>query len=228
MSEKRRRLAVGHAVVLAGVAIGALVVACDAPAPTELREAIEEVVGNGGGEGTDAGLANQPGESTLAKWFRFGRCSTRVRRRCPHRDSRGPPRSDRWNSGAVGFLRANPGHSCRQGPGGHRNLRRRGGQRGRQCLHARSASEVRLHFDRIIHYLGLGRGQRGGGFVVHPIILTNRRAGFLQRHARIVHHQPGRVRPLRNGPGRRLARGKRKRCQGRARTVGETTRFWPW
>ena len=69
MSEKRRKLAVGHAVALVGVAIGALVVACDAPAPTELREAIEEVVGNEGGEGTDAGLANQPGESTLAKWF---------------------------------------------------------------------------------------------------------------------------------------------------------------
>ena len=69
MSEKRRKLAVGHTVVLLGVAIGALVVACDAPVPTELREAIDEVVANEAGEGTVPVLANRPAQSPLAKWF---------------------------------------------------------------------------------------------------------------------------------------------------------------
>ena len=69
MSEKRRKLAVGHAAALAALSIGALVVACDAPAPTELRDAIEEVVGNDAADGTVTGLSNQPGQSTMVKWF---------------------------------------------------------------------------------------------------------------------------------------------------------------
>ena len=69
MSEKRTKPAVGHAVVLVSVAVGAVVAACDARAPTELTEAIDEVAANEGGEGTVAGPANPPGESTLAKWF---------------------------------------------------------------------------------------------------------------------------------------------------------------
>ena len=69
MSEKRRRPALGHAVALVGVAIGALVAACDARVPTELREAIDEVIASDPGEAADAGRADQPGESTLARWF---------------------------------------------------------------------------------------------------------------------------------------------------------------
>ena len=66
MYEKRRRPAVGHAIALMGVALGALVAACDAPLPTELGEAIDEVVAN---EGAVAGLAKPPAPSPLAKWF---------------------------------------------------------------------------------------------------------------------------------------------------------------
>lgn len=43
MSEKRRKLNAGHAALLAAVAVGAVVVACDTPVPTEVREAFEEV-----------------------------------------------------------------------------------------------------------------------------------------------------------------------------------------
>ena len=69
MNEKRRRPAKRHAVALMGVALGALVAACDAPLPTELGEAIDEVVANEGNEGTVASLANPPAPSPLAKWF---------------------------------------------------------------------------------------------------------------------------------------------------------------
>ncbi|MXX36106.1 MAG: hypothetical protein F4Z50_15305 [Gemmatimonadetes bacterium] len=72
MNEKRRRPAVGHAIALVGVALGALVAACDAPFPTELGEAVDEVVANEGNEaneGTVASLANPPAPSPLAKWF---------------------------------------------------------------------------------------------------------------------------------------------------------------
>ena len=58
----------GHGIALAGVALGALV-ACDAPLPTELGEAIDEVAANEANEGTVAGLANRPAPSPLAKWF---------------------------------------------------------------------------------------------------------------------------------------------------------------
>lgn len=54
MSEKRRKLNVAGATVLAGVAAGALAVACDAPVPTELRDAIEEVMADRGRLDADA------------------------------------------------------------------------------------------------------------------------------------------------------------------------------
>lgn len=69
MSKNRMRPAEGRAAWFVVVAVGALVVACDAPAPTELREPIERAVANGAAEAADPGLANLPGESTLAKWF---------------------------------------------------------------------------------------------------------------------------------------------------------------
>ena len=69
MNGKRRKLAVGHAVVLMGVAIGALVVACDAPVPTELRETIDEVVAHNAREGTVPVPANRPAQSPLGKWL---------------------------------------------------------------------------------------------------------------------------------------------------------------
>ena len=43
MSEKRMRPAEGRAPWFVGVAVGAMVVACDAPSPTELREPPEAV-----------------------------------------------------------------------------------------------------------------------------------------------------------------------------------------
>lgn len=69
MTRKRTRPAEGRAVWLVGLAVGAMVVACDAPAPTELREPIEPAIANDAAEAADPGLANLSGESTLAKWF---------------------------------------------------------------------------------------------------------------------------------------------------------------
>lgn len=69
MNEKRRKPAVGHTIALLGVALGALVAACDAPLPTELGETVDEVVANEGNEGTVASLANPPAPSPLAKWL---------------------------------------------------------------------------------------------------------------------------------------------------------------
>ena len=93
MSEKRRKLAVGYTVVLVGVAIGVLVVACDAPVPTELRETVDEVVANEAGEGTVPVLANRPAQSPLAKWFDSEAAPLLFVDRCPHRYTRGPARS---------------------------------------------------------------------------------------------------------------------------------------
>ncbi len=69
MRKKRMRPAEGRAVWFVGVAVGAMVVACDAPVPTELREPIEPAIANDAAEAADPGLANLSGESTLAKWF---------------------------------------------------------------------------------------------------------------------------------------------------------------
>lgn len=72
MSEKRMRPAEGRAAWLVGVAVGATVVACDAPTATELREPTEPAAANDAAEAADPGLANLRGESTLAKWFDSG------------------------------------------------------------------------------------------------------------------------------------------------------------
>lgn len=68
MSEKRR-LTAGRAAALAFVAIGATVVACDAPVATEPREVIEEAGANDAGQATDPAVPKRSGESTLARWF---------------------------------------------------------------------------------------------------------------------------------------------------------------
>lgn len=69
MSEKRMRSAEGRVALFVGVAVGTMVVACDAPGPTEPRDATERAVANDAAEAADPGLANPRGESTLAKWF---------------------------------------------------------------------------------------------------------------------------------------------------------------
>ncbi len=69
MSEKRRRLSVGRAVALAGVAAGALVAACDVPVPTELGDAIEEVSAVEAHENRDGSLVGAAGGSNVAQWF---------------------------------------------------------------------------------------------------------------------------------------------------------------
>ena len=55
MSETGRKPSVGHAALLVAVAVGALVVACDTPVPTEFREAVEEVISDGELKGDVAG-----------------------------------------------------------------------------------------------------------------------------------------------------------------------------
>ena len=50
MSEKRKTLSGGYAALLVAVAVGALVVACDTPVPTELRDAMEEVMADEGAD----------------------------------------------------------------------------------------------------------------------------------------------------------------------------------
>ncbi|MDE2764020.1 MAG: TonB-dependent receptor plug domain-containing protein [Gemmatimonadota bacterium] len=54
MSETGRKLSGGYAVLLAAVAAGAVVVACDTPVPTEVREAFAEVTAEEEARGTDA------------------------------------------------------------------------------------------------------------------------------------------------------------------------------
>ena len=58
MSEKRTRPAEGRAAWRVVVAVGAMVVACDALAPPELREPIEPAIANDAAEAADPGLAN--------------------------------------------------------------------------------------------------------------------------------------------------------------------------
>ena len=69
MSERRTKLAVGRAAWLVGVAVGAMVVACDAPVPTELRDAIEEVSAVQADEGPDGSPWEETGSSRVARWF---------------------------------------------------------------------------------------------------------------------------------------------------------------
>lgn len=54
MSETGRKLSGGYAALLAAVAVGALVVACDTPVPTEVREAFEQVMAEEEAKGADA------------------------------------------------------------------------------------------------------------------------------------------------------------------------------
>ena len=69
MSEKRKKLGAGRAAVLACVATGALVAACDAPLPTELRDAIAEAIEFQAREARDGAPAGRARDSNLAKWF---------------------------------------------------------------------------------------------------------------------------------------------------------------
>ena len=50
MSEKRKNLSGGYGVLLVAVAVGTVVVACDTPVPTELRDAMEEVMADEGAD----------------------------------------------------------------------------------------------------------------------------------------------------------------------------------
>ncbi len=54
MSEKRKKLSGGYGALLVAVAVGAVVVACDTPVPTEVREAFEEVMADEAEQGADA------------------------------------------------------------------------------------------------------------------------------------------------------------------------------
>ena len=54
MSEERRKPNAGATALLAAVAVGAVVVACDTPVPTEVREAFEEVTADQGVPRTEA------------------------------------------------------------------------------------------------------------------------------------------------------------------------------
>ena len=69
MSEKQERPGVARAVALAGVAAGALVAACDIPVPTELGDAIEEVIPVDARESRDGAPPDGTGGSSLAQWF---------------------------------------------------------------------------------------------------------------------------------------------------------------
>lgn len=69
MSEKPGKLSVGRAVVLTCAAVGALVAACDAPVPTELRDAIAEAIDLQARESTDGAPSDRTQDPHLAKWF---------------------------------------------------------------------------------------------------------------------------------------------------------------
>ena len=58
MSETGKKLSGGYAALLVAVAVGALVVACDTPVPTEVREAFEEATAEVEAQGADAGQEN--------------------------------------------------------------------------------------------------------------------------------------------------------------------------
>ena len=69
MSEKQRKLGTGRALVLAGVAAGALVAACDTPVPTELRDAIEEALDVRARVDRAGTPSSGTADTHLAKWF---------------------------------------------------------------------------------------------------------------------------------------------------------------
>ncbi len=69
MSEKRRKPNAGHAALLAAVAVGAVVVACDTPVPTEVREAFEEVTADRRVERTEAEMERRSVRLRLLRDF---------------------------------------------------------------------------------------------------------------------------------------------------------------
>ena len=69
MSERHEKPGVGRALLLAGVAAGAVVAACDIPVPTELGDAIEEVIPVRAQESQDGAPSVGIGGSNLARWF---------------------------------------------------------------------------------------------------------------------------------------------------------------
>lgn len=72
MSEKPGKMSGGRTVVLAGMAAGALVAACDVRTPTELRDAIEEVRAVEAHESGDGSPLDATPSSNLARWFASG------------------------------------------------------------------------------------------------------------------------------------------------------------
>lgn len=64
MSERRGRVSLARAAMLAGVAAGAPVVACDAPLPTEPGDALDEAVGAEARAGLDRPPAVEPDQAT--------------------------------------------------------------------------------------------------------------------------------------------------------------------
>ena len=54
MSDTRKKLGAGRTTMLVAVAVGAVVVACDTPVPTEVREAFQEVMADETEQGADA------------------------------------------------------------------------------------------------------------------------------------------------------------------------------
>ena len=69
ISEKHEKPGWARALVLAGVAGGAVVAACDIPVPTELADAIEEVIPARAQEPRDGAPSDGIGGSSLAGWF---------------------------------------------------------------------------------------------------------------------------------------------------------------
>ncbi len=69
MSQRHEKPGWGRALVLAGVAAGAVVAACDIPVPTELGDAIEEVIPAHAQEPRDGAPREGTGGSSLARWF---------------------------------------------------------------------------------------------------------------------------------------------------------------
>ncbi len=69
MSEKRRKPNAGYTALLAAAAVGAVVVACDTPVPTEVREAFEEVTADQGVQGTEAEMERRSVRLRLLRDF---------------------------------------------------------------------------------------------------------------------------------------------------------------
>jgi hypothetical protein len=71
MSENTNKPGLAQALLLGALAVGALVAACDAPVPTEVRDAIVEAMGEEGVEGMDAASDN-PTEIRVSGAFAEG------------------------------------------------------------------------------------------------------------------------------------------------------------